>query len=108
MILGEIGDIHHFSCSAKLLTFAGLDLVYQSSNYSAKRAVIPKRNSKVLKYALVNATYNVVKNNATFKTYYDKKMLKSRSHCNALEQYTDKLVRGIWKILTDGVGFDFY
>ncbi len=31
MILGEIGDIHRFSCPAKLLAFAGLDpSVYQS------------------------------------------------------------------------------
>ena len=42
------------------------------------------RGSKVLRYALMNAAHNVVKNNATFKAYYDKKMAESRTHYNAL------------------------
>ena len=37
MILGEIGNIHHFSSPGKLLAFAGLDpFVYQSGNFQAK------------------------------------------------------------------------
>lgn len=71
MILGEIGDIHRFPTPNKPLAFAGLDpSVYQSGNFQAKRTKIPKRGSRVLRYALVNATHDVVKNNATFKTYY--------------------------------------
>ena len=66
MILGEIGDIHRFSNPNKLLAYAGLDpSVYQSGNYQAKKTRMSKRGSKVLRYALVNAAHNVVKNNAT-------------------------------------------
>lgn len=37
MILGEIGDIHRFSCPNKLLAYAGLaPSVYQSGNFKAK------------------------------------------------------------------------
>lgn len=37
MILGEIGDIHHFSNPNNLLAFAGLDpSVYQSGNFQTK------------------------------------------------------------------------
>ncbi len=57
-------------------------------------------------HALINAAHNVVKNNATFKTYYEKKMAESWTHYNALGQYAGKLVRVIWEILTDGVEFD--
>lgn len=107
MILGEIGDIHRFSCPAKLLAFAGLDpSVYQSGNYSAKRTRMSKRGSRVLRYALINAAHNVVKNNATFKTYYDKKMAEGRTHYNALGHCAGKLVRVIWKMLTDGIEFN--
>ena len=63
MILGEIGDIHRFSDPQKLLAFAGLDpSVHQSGNFSAKRTRMSKRGSRVLRYALVNAAHNVVKN----------------------------------------------
>lgn len=107
MILGEIGDIHHFPSPSKLLAFAGLDpSVYQSGNYSARRTRMSKRGSRVLRYALINAAHNVVKNNATFKAYYDKKMAEGRSHYNALGHCAGKLVRIIWKMLTDGVEFN--
>ena len=61
MILGEIGDIHRFSNPNKLLAFAGLDpTVYQSGNFQAKTTRMSKRGSRVLRYALVNAAWNVV------------------------------------------------
>ena len=107
IILGEIGDIHRFSNPSKLLAFAGLDpSVYQSGNFSAKHTRMSKRGSRVLRYALMNAAHNVVKNNATFKAYYDAKMAEGRSHYNALGHCAGKLVRVIWKMLTDNVEFN--
>ncbi len=107
MILGEIGDIHRFSSPCKLLAFAGLDpSVYQSGNFQARRTKMSKRGSKVLRYALVNAAHNVVKNNATFKAYYDAKMAEGRTHYNALGHCAGKLVRVIWKMMTDDLEFN--
>ncbi|HGD1861133.1 TPA: IS110 family transposase [Streptococcus agalactiae] len=107
MILGEIGDIHRFSSSSKLLAYAGLDpSVYQSGNFQAKKTRMSKRGSRVLRYALVNAAHNVVKRNATFKEYYDSKMAEGRTHYNALGHCAGKLVRIIFKMLTDNVEFN--
>lgn len=107
MILGEIGDINRFPGPKQLLAFAGLDpSVYQSGNFQAKRTRMSKRGSRVLRYALINAAHNVVKNNATFKSYYDAKVAEGKSHYNALGHCAGKLVRVIYKMLTDGVGFD--
>lgn len=107
MILGEIGDIKRFSSPSKLLAFAGLDpSVYQSGNFQAKRTRMSKRGSRAFRYALMNAAHNVVKNNATFKAYYDKKRDEGRSHYNALGHCAGKLVRIIHKTLTDDVTFD--
>ena len=107
MILGEIGDIHRFSSPNKLLAYAGLDpSVYQSGNFQAKKTRMSKRGSKVLRYALVNAAHNAVKNNATFKAYYDAKMAEGRTHYNALGHCAGKLVRVIFKMLTDDVEFN--
>lgn len=107
MILGEIGDIHRFSTPGKLLAFAGLDpSVYQSGNFQAKKTRMSKRGSRVLRYALMNAAHNVVKNNATFKAYYDAKRAEGRAHYNALGHCAGKLVRVIWKMLTNNVEFN--
>ena len=107
MIMGEIGDITRFSNPNKLLAFAGLDpSVYQSGNFQAKRTRMSKRGSRALRYALVNAAHNVVKNNKTFKSYYDKKRNEGRSHYNALGHCAGKLVRIIYKMLTDNMPFN--
>ena len=107
MILGEIDDIHHFSNPNKLLAFASLDpSIYQSSNFQAKTTRMSKRGSRTLRYALINAAWNVVRNNATFKAYYNTKRAESRSHYNALGHCAGKLVRVIWKMLTDEVEFN--
>ena len=107
MILGEIGDIHRFFSPDKLLAFAGLGpSVYQSGNFQAKKTRMSKRGSRVLHYALMNAAHNVLKNNATFKAYYNAKGSEGLTHHNALGHCTGKLVRVIWKMLTDDVEFN--
>lgn len=109
MILGEIGNIHRFSSPGKLIAFAGLDpSVFQSGNFQARRTKMSKCGSKVLRYALINAAHNVVKNNATFKVYYDIKMAEGRTHYNALRHCAGKLVRVIWKRMTNDLKFSFY
>ena len=107
MIFVEIGDIHHYSSRNKLLAFAGLDpVVYQFGTFKVSRTRMSKRGSSVLRYALISAAHNVVKNNKTFKAYYDAKMSEGRCHYNALGHYSGKLVRVIWKMMTDEIEFN--
>ena len=92
--------IYTFSELKKLLAFTGLDpSVHQSGNFQAQRTRMSKRGSRVLRYALINAAHNVVKNNSTFKAYYNaKRAAKAEPHYNALGHCAGKLVRVIWKI----------
>ena len=55
---------------------------------------------------MILGEHNVVKNNATFKAYYDAKMAEGRTHYNVLGHCAGKLVRIIWKMLTDEVEFN--
>ena len=54
----------------------------------------------------MNAVHNIVKNNATFKEYYDAKRAEGQTRYNALGRCAGKLVRVIWKMLTDDVEFN--
>jgi len=47
----------------------------------------------------------VVKNSSTFKAYYEAKRAEGRTHYNALGHCAGKLVRVIFKMLTDEVEF---
>ena len=107
MILGEIGDIHRFPSYSKLLAFAGLDpTVRQSGKFNASRTRMSKRGSRVLRYALVYSAHNVVKNNETFRKYYDLKCSQGRGHYAALGHCAGKLVRIIYKLLSEDLAFD--
>ena len=105
-ILGEIGDIKRFSDSSKLLAYAGLDpVINQSGKFNAKRTRMSKRGSKILRYALINAAWNVSLNNDTFKRYYDSKIAQGNSHYSALDHTAHKLVRVLFKLLNDNIPF---
>ena len=107
MILGEIGDIHRFSNYSKLLAFAGLDpTIRQSGKFNASRTRMSKRGSRVLRYALVYSAHNVVENNETFRKYYDLKCSQGRGHYAALGHCAGKLVRIIYKLLSEEIAFD--
>lgn len=107
MILGEIGDISRFSHPSKLLAFARLDpSVYQSGNFQAKHTKMSKRGSRTLRYALINAAHNVVKNNKTFQEFYERKREQGLTHYSALGHCAGKLVRIIHKMLTDDIAFN--
>lgn len=107
MILGEIGDISRFSNPSKLLAYAGLDpTVNQSGKFNAKSTKMSKRGSKLLRYALINAAWNVSLNNKTFDDYFKLKRSQGNNHYVALGHVAHKLVRVIFKMLKDNVAFN--
>lgn len=60
---------------------------------------------KLLRYALINAAWNVSLNNDTFKRYYDSKIAQGNSHYSALGHTAHKLVRVLFKLLNDNIPF---
>jgi transposase len=106
MILGEIGDIRRFSNPRKLLAYAGLDpTVCQSGKFTAKSTKMSKRGSKILRFALINAAWQLTLNDKTFKDYYDLKCSQGLNHYGALGHVAHKLVRVVFKLLKDNVPF---
>ena len=107
MIISEIGDIKRFSNPSKLLAFAGLDpVVKQSGNFQASSMKISKRGSTYLRYAIYRAAFLIIYNNETFHKFYLDKRAQGKSHRVALGHVCNKLVRVIFKILTDNIDFD--
>jgi transposase len=107
MILSEIGDITRFSNPNQLIAFAGLDpTVSQSGNFRAKTTRMSKRGSGFLRYALVNAAWNVSRNNDTFGTYYSQKLAQKGRHYAALGHVAGKLTRVIFSMLKNNMAFD--
>lgn len=64
------------------------------------------RGFRALRDTLVNAAHNVILSNQTLKYYYDSKVAEGRTHHNALGHCAGKLVRIIYKLLTDDIPFN--
>ena len=106
-ILGEIGDITRFSSSAKLLAYAGLDpVVSQSGKFNAANTRMSKRGSSLLRYALMEAAWELTSHSSTFAHYYAKKRAQGLSHFAAIGHSAHKLVRVLFKILTTNTPFN--
>lgn len=107
MIISEIGDIKRFSNPSKLLAFAGLDpVVKQSGNFHADSMKISKRGSTYLRYAIYRAAFLIIYNNETFHKFYLEKRSQGKTHRVALGHVCNKLIRVIFKILTDNIDFN--
>ena len=107
VIIGSIGDINRFQHSCQLLAYAGLDpSVIQSGNFQARSTRMSKRGSGMLRFSLVYSAHNVVRNNKTFRDYYELKRSQGKSHYCALGHVAHKLVRVIFKMLKDNVAFN--
>jgi len=107
MILSVVEDINRFTKPCQILAYARLDpSTMQSGNFIARTTRMSKRGSSMLRYALINASHNVVKNNETFKQYYDLKRSQGKSHYNALGHVSHKLVRVIFILLTRNIEFN--
>lgn len=90
----------------KLLAYVGLDpSVRQSGNFNAKTTRISKRGSSHLRYAIHRAAFLIIYNN-TFYEYYTTRRSQGKSHNNALGHVCTKLVRIIFKILTEDIKFN--
>lgn len=107
MILSKISNIKRFSNPSKLLAFAGLDpVVKQSGNFQASSTKISKRGSSYLRYAIYRVAFLIIYNNETFHNYYLDKRAQGKSHKSALGHVSNKLIRVIFKILTDQIPFN--
>lgn len=106
-ILSEIGDIDNFSSAAKIIGYAGVDPgTYESGEYKAAQTALSKRGSRYLRKALYQCILPVCTNNSTFNKYYKRKRAEGKTHRCAQGHSVRKLIRVIYKIVSENKEFD--
>lgn len=106
-ILCEIQDISLFASSKKLIAFAGVDpATKQSGDYNAPSTAISKRGSPHLRLSLYQAALPALRINTTFNSYYTKKRKQGKSHSCALGHLVRKILRVIYKLLSENRSFE--
>lgn len=106
-IIGVIGNFKRFPSPRKLSAYAGLDpVVYESGQFKARSTRMSKRGNSLLRQHLVLSAHNIVKNNETFKAYYESKRDQGKTHYSALGHCATKLLRVMYKLECDQVSFE--
>ena len=99
VIEAEIGDFQRFSSLDKILAFAGLSpATYQSSKFTSQNAIMEKRGSRYLRYALFTVAHLVSRFSKTFATYLQKKLAEGKHYFVALSHVAKKLVRDFYRM----------
>lgn len=102
IILGEIGDIHRFDTTNKLVAFAGLDVrVTQSGEFTGTRQKISKRGSPYLRRAIWLAASRAAFCDPVLSEYYQSLKARGKHHLTAIGAVSRKLCNIIFAILSE-------
>ena len=105
-ILSELGDIHRFSSAAKVIRYAGMNpFDIQSGNFTAQATRITKKGSSNLRKSLYQIISHVIRFNPVFQHYYTKKLKEGKGQLCAQGHCVRKLLRVIYKLLTENQTF---
>ena len=103
VIISEVGDFSRFDNPDKLLAFAGCSpSTYQSGQIYSTHAMMEKRGSKYLRWALLNAAKYVCKWEPSFAVYLRKKLAEGKHYNVAVSHAAKKLVRLLYHLETTG------
>lgn len=101
-ILAEIGDVTRFDGPEKLVSYAGIDpTVFESGQFKATENHMSKRGSPVLRLALWQASFRVIKYDPELEEFYRRKRDEGKAHGTALGAVCRKLLHRIYIILKE-------
>jgi transposase len=101
-LLGECGDLRDYPSAGELLKFSGLNLVSWSSGKRRSRNRISKRGSGLVRHQLYLLAGRLVKQDAVWRSDYDRLRERGAARKEALIALSRKAVRVLFAIARDG------
>ena len=96
----EIGDVNRFPHYKKLSSYAGLVPSTSSSGGKTQHGKITKQGAKLLRWALVQAAWRVIKYDDNLRDFYNR-MKKKKGSSKAITATARKLLKKIYYKLTN-------
>jgi transposase len=106
VVLSELGDVSRFKSSKAVASYAGLvPCVRQTGGKKGKDLAITKEGSPLLRWALVEASWRVVNQSASWQRIYER--IKKRSGGKkAIVAVARRLLCVMYAMLRDGKNYD--
>jgi transposase len=99
IVLSEIGDIHRFRAANEVVAYAGLAPARRESAGKAKDLGITKDGSRLLRWAMVESAWRLVRLSARWRNTYEQ-LLKRRGKKKAIVAIARRLVTivvAVWR-----------
>jgi len=100
LVVVEIGDINRFPHYKKLSSYSGLVPSTSSSGGKTRHGKITKQGNKLLRWALIQAAWRVIKYDDKLRAYYDR-IAKKKGSRKAIVATARKLLKKIYFKLKD-------
>lgn len=106
VVLSELGDVSRFKNAKAVCAYAGLvPVVRQTGGKKAKDGHITKEGSGLLRWALVEASWRLIKSSSRWRSVYDR--IKKRSGAKrAVVATARKFLCVLYAMLRDSRGYD--
>jgi transposase len=105
VVVSELGDVSRFSSAKKVCAYAGLvPAVRQSGGKKSKDLPITKTGSPLLRWALVEAAWRLIRQSAAWRRIYDR-IKKRAGGKKAIVAVARRLLCVIYAMLRDGANY---
>lgn len=105
VVLSELGEVERFSSQKKGCAYAGLIPSHRQSGEREKRGSITKEGSPLLRWALVEAAWRVIRYSAKWRRIYERLLASTRQKKKAIVAVARRLLCVMMAMVRNGCSY---
>jgi transposase len=105
VILSETGDVRRFRGAKRIVAYAGLDPGFRESAGKGKQLSITKEGSRLLRWALIETAWRLVRKTARWRGLFDRLRATTGHKKKAIVGVARRLLCVLYAMLRDGQAY---
>jgi transposase len=105
IILSETGDVRRFRGAKRIVAYAGLDPGFRESAGKGKQLSITKEGSRLLRWALIETAWRLVRKTARWRALFDRLRATTGHKKKAIVGVARRLLCVLFAMLRDGKAY---
>jgi transposase len=105
VILSETGDVRRFRGAKRIVAYAGLDPGFRESAGKGKQLSITKEGSRLLRWALIETAWRLVRKTARWRALFDRLRATTGHKKKAIVGVARRLLCVLFAMLRDGKAY---
>ena len=105
IVLSELGDWRRFRSAKQVVSFAGLDPGYRESDGKGKRLSITKEGSRLLRWAMVETAWRLVRKFARWRHIFETLKTNTGSKKKAIVGVARRILCMMYAMLREGKAY---